>query len=120
MRLLIKKNLKYPKEALEANIEGTVLVRYTINYKGKVIEAQIIKGIGHGCDKEAIRLVKLFKFNTAKTRKIKIQYHKNIQIHFKIPAPRKTAIRYTITKSGKSNEKKTSNNSGYHYTINID
>jgi len=58
----VKKELRYPKEALEAKIEGTVSVRYTVDYKGKVIDANIIAGIGHGCDEEAIRIIRSMAF----------------------------------------------------------
>ncbi len=118
LRAFIKTNLKYPQTALEHQIEGTILVRYTINFQGKVIAAKIVKGIGYGCDEEAVRLVKLLKFKIGKTRKIKIQFHKSIQIHFKLP-PKKTGtkIQYKIT-SKKEVEKKPKN-SDYNYTITI-
>jgi len=45
MRALIRKELKYPKEALESKIEGTVYLRYNIDYKGKVTSSKILSGI---------------------------------------------------------------------------
>ena len=85
MKAFIKKELSYPPTALQQKIEGTVYIRYTINYKGKVIDAKIVSGIGHGCDEEAIRLVKLLEFNVPKNRNLKAVFHKNLQIHFKLP-----------------------------------
>jgi len=35
LEAFVKKELRYPKEALEAKVEGTVSVRYTVDYKGK-------------------------------------------------------------------------------------
>jgi hypothetical protein len=35
---------------------------YTVDYKGKVTEAGIIAGIGHGCDEEALRIVRSMQF----------------------------------------------------------
>jgi protein TonB len=82
----VQYHLKYPEEALNNKIEGTVHVRYDIDFKGNVVDGKVIKGIGHGCDEEAIRIVKLMKFDVVKgPRKLKIVYHKDIQIHFKLP-----------------------------------
>lgn len=55
-----KKNLVYPVLAREAGIEGKVFVKFTVSRTGKVYDIAIAKGIGGGCDEEAMRLVKLF------------------------------------------------------------
>ena len=62
LKKFVGENLQYPKEALREKIEGTVYVRYTVDYKGNVIAAKTISGIGYGCDQEALRLVKMLKF----------------------------------------------------------
>ncbi len=88
-RKFIKDNLKYPKEALEKKIEGIVFIKYTIDHKGKVIESQVLKGIGHGCNEEAQRIVSLLKFDIPKgPRKLRVTFHKKTQISFKIPKPK--------------------------------
>ena len=81
----VKKELKYPKEALEAKIEGTVSVRYTVDYKGKVTEASIISGLGHGCDEEALRIVRSMTFRVPNDGKIKSKYSNKLHIHFRLP-----------------------------------
>lgn len=85
MRAFISKNLRYPKEALAHKIEGTVSLNFTINYQGKVTEVKIISGLGYGCDEEAIRVVRLLKFEVAKIRKMKVKFHKNLNVHFRLP-----------------------------------
>lgn len=86
MKQFIADNLRYPKEALEQRFEGTVSVRFDIDHKGDVIEAKIIgHSLSHGCDEEAIRLVKSMKFNVDAPRGMRVIYHKTIQIHFKLP-----------------------------------
>jgi TonB family protein len=85
IKKLVTENLQYPKEALEARVEGTVHLRYEINHKGIVTSARIISGIGYGCDEEAIRLVKLLQFQIAKNRGLRAIFHKTISIHFKLP-----------------------------------
>ncbi len=83
MKKFIAENKKFPPEALEAGVEGTVVVRYTINHKGVVTDAKVISGPGHGCNQEAIRLVKLLRFNVAKNRGVRAVFHKTIKIHFR-------------------------------------
>lgn len=129
MKAFIKENLKYPEKALKERIEGSVSLKFDINHKGKVTAAKVISSLGYGCDEEAQRIVKLLEFKIPKTRKLKVIYHKNITIHFRLPKqqpqPTKTNIQYniTLTKSKQpSVEKKESNKKqggGYSYTITI-
>jgi len=128
----IKEHLKYPKEALEAKLEGYVIVRYTINAKGKVIQAKVISPLGKGCDEEAVRLVKSLKFQVRKNRNDKILFHRTIRINFKLPAAKpqqkhkpkpnndniSVQITYQPTKSSDTPDKGKSNG-GYTYQINL-
>ena len=57
MDKVIQENLKYPKEALANKIEGSVYLRYGIDYKGNVIETKVISSLGYGCAEEAVRIV---------------------------------------------------------------
>jgi TonB family protein len=78
-------NLKYPKDAVANKIEGIVICKYDIDHDGNVIDVRVIKSLGYGCDEEAIRVVKLLKFEVPKTpRKLRIIFHKDIKIQFKM------------------------------------
>ena len=97
----IKNNLIYPPQALKNKIEGKVYLKFKINPKGKVYDVCIIKGIGHGCNQEAIRLVKLLKYTPPKNRKLKVTTYKKINISFKLPeheVKNNIKIKYTIVK----------------------
>ena len=50
-------NLKYPKKARKKKIEGTVVVNFIVTENGTVTGANILRGIGGGCDIEALRIV---------------------------------------------------------------
>jgi TonB family protein len=52
----LKNNLIYPKAALKARIEGEVFVKFTVDSMGNVLNCKVLKGIGYGCDEEALRL----------------------------------------------------------------
>ena len=119
MRAFISQHLQYPAEALQAHVEGTVVVSYTINYKGRVIDAKVISGLGYGCDEEALRLARLLEFKMPKkVRGVKVKFHKNIQIHFRLP-PVQTGPSYQFkTKAKAESEEKATAKSSYTYTIN--
>lgn len=53
----IGKHLKYPKKAHKKGIEGKVYVQFVIDKEGNVTNAKVLKGIGFGCDEEALRVV---------------------------------------------------------------
>lgn len=85
-------NLRYPAAALEAKIEGTVLVEYDIDYKGNVVDTRVLQALGFGCDEEAVRVVRLLKFAVGRNRGVKVLFHKKAHIRFKLPAPANIAV----------------------------
>lgn len=54
----INKNLKYPEEAVKANVRGKVWAQLIIEKDGSINNVLILKGIGFGCDEEAERIFK--------------------------------------------------------------
>ncbi len=52
------KNIKYPDEAKEKGIQGTVYVTFVVEKNGSITNVKILRGIGAGCDEEAVRVVK--------------------------------------------------------------
>ncbi|MEO8085400.1 MAG: energy transducer TonB [Bacteroidota bacterium] len=80
----IKKHLRYPDEALENKIEGTVAVEIDIDVFGKVSAAKVKHGIGYGCDEEATRLVLLLQFDKKRYKGMHVVFHKTINIHFRM------------------------------------
>ena len=80
----ISTNLKYPQEAFDNNIQGTVSVDFDIDVFGKVILTKIKHGIGYGCDEEAARLIKLLHFSKRKYQGVHVIFHRNLNITFRI------------------------------------
>ena len=54
----LMKNLCYPSAALEKNIQGRVIVKFVINEDGSVTDCVVVRGIGGGCDEEALRVAR--------------------------------------------------------------
>jgi len=61
MSAFLRKNLKYPRPASQAGVQGKVFVQFTVGSDGKIENATALKGIGFGCDEEAVRVVKMMK-----------------------------------------------------------
>jgi protein TonB len=55
----LNNNLTYPQEARETNTSGTVYLEFVVERDGSISNISIKRGIGGGCDEEAIRVVKL-------------------------------------------------------------
>ncbi len=50
--------IKYPAEARKAGIQGKVFVNFIVEKDGSISHVKVLKGIGYGCDKEAVNAVK--------------------------------------------------------------
>jgi protein TonB len=55
----IAKEINYPLLANRQGVEGKIYVRFVVTKEGNVTNVRIAKGIGSGCDQEAIRVIKL-------------------------------------------------------------
>lgn len=53
----ISKRIQYPDLARENNIQGRVFVEFVINKDGSVSNTKVLRGIGGGCDQEALKAV---------------------------------------------------------------
>lgn len=54
----IIRNVRYPQEAKKAGVKGVVLVECVIEKNGALTVASIKKSLGHGCDEEAVRVLR--------------------------------------------------------------
>jgi len=72
----VMENLQYPEMARMAGIEGRVIVQFIIDEKGNVVDPFVVRGIGGGCDKEAVRAVSQAKFSPGiqRGRPVKVRY----------------------------------------------
>jgi len=53
------KNAVYPPLAKEKKISGKVFVQFVVEKDGKISNIKVIRGIGGGCDEEAMRVISL-------------------------------------------------------------
>lgn len=57
--IFLANNIKYPQQARQKRISGTVYVTFVVEKDGSLSNPKILRGIGEGCDEEVIRVVKL-------------------------------------------------------------
>lgn len=81
----LRKNLKYPKRAQRAGIEGKVFLRFYVDAQGDISNIQVTRSIGGGCDEEAIRVLKMSpKWNPGEQRGRPVKAPMSIYVVFKL------------------------------------
>ena len=81
----VGKKLKYPAQARRMGIEGKVFVEFVVDKDGTITNVKAIKGIGAGCDEEAIRVIQASpKWNPGKQRGRPVKVRMILPITFKL------------------------------------
>lgn len=72
----LQQSIHYPEMARRAGIEGQVVVQFIVTEEGNVENPRVIRGIGGGCDEEALRAVSAAKFRPGRQRgkAVRVQY----------------------------------------------
>jgi len=79
----LQENLRYPQMAREAGIQGTVFVTFVVERDGSVTDVRILRGIGGGCDEEAVRVVQnMPRWNPGRQRGQPVRVQFNMPIRF--------------------------------------
>lgn len=82
----LKANLKYPKVAKRKGITGEVFVQFLVDLDGSIKDAKVAKGIGYGCDEEALRLItNMPKWTPGKIWGEAYRYQTGLSIKFELP-----------------------------------
>ena len=55
----LMRNIHYPKAAREASISGTVFIGFVVDSRGRIGHVRVLRGIGGGCDEEAVRVISI-------------------------------------------------------------
>jgi protein TonB len=75
--------IRYPAVAKENNVQGKVFMQFVVEKDGSLTDVKVIRGIGSGCDEEAIRVLKnapRWKPGIQNGRPVRVQY--NVPISF--------------------------------------
>jgi protein TonB len=80
----ISKNMIYPAMARRMDIQGKVFVEFIVERDGTLTNVRTLKGIGAGCDEEAVRVVSLApKWNPGKQRGRAVRQKMVLPINFR-------------------------------------
>lgn len=85
MYKFIGNNIEYPRMAKEVGVSGRVFLTFVVERDGSIADVQLVRGIGYGCDEEAIRVINAMpKWNPGKQR------NKPVRVQFQM------AIKFTL------------------------
>jgi TonB family protein len=105
----LSKNVRYPKEARENNVQGKIIVSFVVEKDGTLSSILVRRGIGSGCDEEAVRVLGLsprWKPGSQKGRPVRVAY--TVPINFTLEG---TGNPPPVQKTGSVNEGKGNGNS---------
>ena len=85
----LSENIEYPGVARRIGVEGKVFVQFIVNEQGKIVEPLVVKGIGGGCDEEALRVLKICPIWIPGN-----QRGKNVKVRMVVP------VHFILNKSG--------------------
>lgn len=81
----MERNLRYPSRAQDEGAAGKVFVSFVVEKDGSITDVSVIKGLGFGCDEEAIKVIKkspLWKPGKNKGVPVRVRY--NMAINFQM------------------------------------
>jgi protein TonB len=79
----LQKNIRYPAIARENSTQGKVIISFVCEKDGSLTDVKVARGIGDGCDEEAMRVIKASPHWTPGVqngRKVRVAY--NVPISF--------------------------------------
>ena len=84
----LKNNLNYPEQAKSMGIEGAVFLSFVVDEVGVINDIKVTRGIGGGCDQEAIRMLQESpNWTPAEQRGRAVKARMAIRVVFKLGSP---------------------------------
>jgi TonB family protein len=82
----LSQNLSYPEKAKKEGIEGTVYVSFVVEVDGSIQGVELLRGIGGGCDEEALRVVRNAPdWEPGRQKDQTVNVRMRVPIKFKLP-----------------------------------
>ncbi len=88
----LSENIHYPKDAIDAGIQGNIYVQFIIEKDGSVSNVKILRGIIPSMDKEVIRVIKLmpkWKPGTQRGKVVRVQFNMPVRFILEDDNPKK-------------------------------
>ena len=79
------KHITYPELAKKIGTEGTVIIQFILDERGNVLNPIILRGIGSGCDEEALKAIKKVTFTPGQQngRNVKVKMTQTVIFRLK-------------------------------------
>lgn len=82
---LMGDKIRYPSMARRTQVQGRVFIEFIVEKNGVLTGIKVVKGIGAGCDEEAIRVLKTVpRFNPGKQRGVPVRVKMVLPIYFRL------------------------------------
>lgn len=79
----LQENLQYPEDAKANNVHGRVIVKFIVERDGSLSDIKVMKGIGSGCNEEAIRLIQSMpKWKPGKNKGKEVRVSMMVPVNF--------------------------------------
>jgi len=80
----LSNQIRYPEDALRNKIEGKVYIRFVVQADGAITDVDVLRGIGYGCDQEALRVVQMMpRWVPGELGGTKVPVYSSLAIEFK-------------------------------------
>jgi periplasmic protein TonB len=80
----LQQRIRYPELARRAGIEGTVFVQFIVDEEGRVVDPVVVRGIGGGCDEEALRAIGEARFEPGRQRGRAVRVRFTLPVRFRL------------------------------------
>lgn len=80
----IQQEIQYPQIARLAGIEGRVFVQFIVDAQGNVVNPKVVRGLGAGCDEEALRVLQTATFKPGRQAGIEVPVKMSIPVTFQL------------------------------------
>lgn len=79
-------NIEYPQRAQDRGVQGRVYVQFVVDERGAVQRPEVVRGIGHGCDEEAVRVIQEAEFEPGRVDGEPVKAQHTLMIEFRLDA----------------------------------
>lgn len=76
--------MRYPKTAQRNHTQGKVFIEFVVDRTGTVSQLKIVKGIGDGCDEEAMRVISQTRWEPGRQRGKPVNVRLTLPVQFKL------------------------------------
>jgi periplasmic protein TonB len=86
-KIVRKVDPEYTREALDAKLQGDVVLSFVIAIDGMPVEIKVVRGLGSGLDEKAVECLQQWRFSPGVRNGEPVPMKASVEINFRLPAP---------------------------------